>query len=136
MLMKRDSLLPLDPFSLFDSYADEFKLPDVLPAAPAVQIVERENEYELTVETPGLTRDDIKVDIEKGTLTLSGEKEVTVDSQTERVIRRERRAGSFKRSFRFQDIDEDKISATYENGLLTIVVPKAESAKPKQIEVK
>jgi HSP20 family protein len=104
---------------------------------PAVDIAERENEFEVKVELPGVSKDDVKITLESNILTIRGEKKQEKEDKGENHHRVERSYGSFQRSFMLPAIvKNDKIDANYRDGILTIMLPKAEEAKPKQIEVK
>lgn len=101
---------------------------------PAVDITEHEKAYELTVELPGMQKDDIHLSFKNNVLTLSGEKKSASDG--ENTICRERRYGQFQRMIRFDsDVDGDKIQAEYTNGILTITMPKIKETIQKQIPV-
>lgn len=105
--------------------------------APAVDIVDTENAYLLKAELPGISPDDVEITVNDGMLTISGERKFEEEQKKENFIRIERSYGSFSRSFNLgQAIDADKIEAHYKNGVLEVVVPKAESAKPRKIKVK
>ena len=104
---------------------------------PAVDISEDKDNFYLHVELPGLKKDDVKVSYEDGILTIRGEKKDVREDKDVNFHRVERSFGMFERSFRVPNrILEDKIDAKFENGVLTITLPKAEEAKPKEIEVK
>ena len=103
---------------------------------PAVEVFESEGALNFSVEVPGLNKDDLKIDVENGHLTISGEKKVESEDGKE-YFRRERFYGEFTRTFRLPDsVDTDNISANLTNGVLRISMPRKEEAKPKQIEVK
>jgi HSP20 family protein len=104
---------------------------------PAVDISEHDNEYRVRVELPGISKDDVKITIESNILTIRGEKKLERDVKEEDMHRMERVYGSFQRSFTLPTVvKENEINAVYKDGILTISLPKAEEAKPKQIEVK
>jgi HSP20 family protein len=104
---------------------------------PAVDITEQENEYQVRVELPGVNKDDVKITLESNILTIRGEKKQEKDVKEESMHRTERVYGSFQRSFTLPTtVQEKEIQATYKDGILLISLPKAEEAKPKQIEVK
>jgi len=89
------------------------------------------------VEVPGVNPDDIKISLEQNVLTIGGEKRQVSEEQTERVHRYERAYGSFTRSFTLPNsVDAERIEAQTDNGVLSIMIPKAEKAKPRQIQVK
>lgn len=104
---------------------------------PAVDIAEHDNEYVVKVELPGVSKDDVKITLESNILTIRGEKKQDRETKEENYHRLERMYGSFQRSFTLPStVRNDKIDAVYKDGILTITLPKAEEAKPKQIEVK
>ncbi len=104
---------------------------------PAVDILERENEYTVNIELPGVNKDDVKITVENNVMTVRGEKKMEKESDEKNVHRTERTYGSFQRSFTLPThVKSDKIEASYNNGILTVTLPKAEEAKPKEIEVK
>jgi len=104
---------------------------------PAVNIEENENEYLISAELPGVKKSDVKITFEDGALSISGEKRVENEEKKDNFHRIERRYGVFSRSFAIpSSIVIDKIDASFKDGVLNVVLPKAEEAKPKQIEVK
>jgi len=105
--------------------------------APAVDIAEQENEYVVKVELPGVAKDEVKISVESNILTIKGEKKQEKEEKNKNFHRVERSYGSFQRSFTLPStVKNDKIDAVFNNGILTITMPKSEEAKPKQIEVK
>ena len=104
---------------------------------PAVDIYETEN-HDLVVraEVPGMTREDIQVTVENGTLVLKGEKKFDPEVKEEHYRRIERAYGAFHRSFTLPNtVDATKVSADYKNGVLTVKLPFREEAKPRTINV-
>jgi HSP20 family protein len=105
--------------------------------SPVVDISEDKDNFYLHVELPGMKREDVKVSYEDGLLTITGEKKSEKEEKDVNYHRVERRFGKFERSFRMPShIVSDRIDAHFENGVLTITLPKAEEAKPKEIEVR
>jgi HSP20 family protein len=103
---------------------------------PAVDIYEKENALVLTTELPGLDEKDIEIKIEDNSLTLKGERKFEKETKEEDYHRLERSYGSFSRSFTLpRYIDEDKINAEYENGILKITMPKKAELKAKKVKV-
>ncbi len=104
---------------------------------PVMDIVERENEYVVRAEMPGVKKEDLEVTIENGVLTVSAE--VRPDSEErkgERIIRQERRYGRYVRSLRLgTQVEERNIKANLRDGVLELILPKAEEVKPKKISV-
>jgi HSP20 family protein len=104
---------------------------------PAVDVAEHDNEYVVKVELPGVSKDDVKITMHDSTLTIRGEKKQEKETKESNYHRVERSYGSFQRSFTLPStVKSDRIEAAYKDGILTISLPKAEEAKPKQIEVK
>ena len=107
--------------------------------APVVDIVEKDQAYEMSAELPGMTEKDIEVTFSNGDLLLKGEKREEREEQGKDFRLKERRFGAFERRFTLpQGIDADKIDASFKNGVLTVVIPKRPEAihAEKKIEVK
>ena len=108
-------------------------------AAPAVDIVEKDNAYEVMAELPGLDEKDIEVKFADDVLTIKSEKQEEKEEKKKNYYLHERHFGSFERSFRVPEgVDTDKIAASFKKGVLTVTLPKKpEAQKPaKKIEVK
>ena len=91
----------------------------------------------MTVELPGVDVDDLEITLEDGLLTIQGERQFTADSSEEQFHRVERRYGAFRRSITLPaHVLAEEIEASFEDGGLQILVPKAEEAKPKRIQVR
>src|ERR1700680_1593365 len=104
--------------------------------APPVDIYEDEHNITLKLEVPGIDEKDIDVRIENNTLTVHGERKIEKEEKEENFRRVERQYGSFTRSFTLPNtVDPEKVSATYDKGVLKITLPKKAEAKPKQIKV-
>jgi HSP20 family protein len=105
--------------------------------APAVDISERKDAYVVNAEVPGTRPEDLEVTLEDGLLTIQGERRMEEESSDRQYHRVERRFGSFRRSITLpSQVQADAIEASYSDGVLQVVVPKAESAKPKKIDVR
>lgn len=105
--------------------------------APLVDISEDDKEYLIKAELPGLKKDDVHISVEKGVLTITGERKFEKEEKDRKHHRVERAYGSFVRTFIVpDDAEADKVAAQFKDGLLTIHIPKSEQAKPKQIEVR
>jgi len=104
---------------------------------PPVDIYQSgDQELVLKAELPEMTREDIDITVENGTLTLKGEKKLTADVKDEQFHHMERRYGTFSRSFSLpQAVDVAKVSAEYKNGVLTVKLPLREESRPRQIKV-
>jgi HSP20 family protein len=105
--------------------------------APALDISERKDAYLVTVELPGVEADDLQITLEDGLLTIQGERHFAHDSSEQQFHRIERRYGAFRRSITLPaHVQADAVEASVEDGVLQILVPKMEEAKPKRIEVR
>jgi HSP20 family protein len=106
---------------------------------PAVDIVEKDKEYEITAELPGLDESNVEVKFADGFLTIKGEKHEEKEEKKKDYYLSERRFGSFQRSFQVpKSVDADKIVANFKNGVLTVTLPKSPEAatKEKKIAIK
>ena len=104
---------------------------------PAVDIFDNDNEIVLKAELPGLNKEDIDIHVEENLLTLRGERKREEEIKEKGYFRSERAYGTFSRSFTLPaTVAANKIGASYKDGILTVTLPKAEEAKPRQIEVK
>jgi HSP20 family protein len=105
--------------------------------APALDISERKDAYLVTVELPGLKPEDLDITMEDGLLTIQGERQLTSESSEQQFHRVERRYGAFRRSITLPaHVMAEGIQASFEDGVLQLLVPKAEEAKPKRIQVR
>lgn len=106
---------------------------------PAVNVVEKPNEFQITAELPGMDEKDIEVHCASGALTIRGEKKEEKEEKRQGYYLSERRFGSFQRSFRLpEEVDADKIGAVFKKGVLTLTLPKRTEAQKnqKKIEIK
>ncbi len=103
---------------------------------PAVDIYEDENQLVLTAEVPGIDEKDIEIKLEDNTLSIQGERKMEKETKEENYHRIERAYGSFYRSFTLPNyIDQDKIQAEHENGILKITMPKKPELKPRKVKI-
>ena len=103
---------------------------------PAMDLVETEESFVLRADLPGLAEEDIKIEFEDGTLTVSGERKAEHEAKSEGYYRVERAFGSFSRSLTLpQGIDAEAVTASFDRGVLEIRVPKPEERKPRRIEI-
>jgi HSP20 family protein len=125
--------------SLFDDFFDAFN--SVSVKIPPVDVYEMDDGYYLDVELPGYNNDDVNVKIENNTLTLSTTDEFNkslekLNEETNFLVRETKMKRSFKRAFSLpKDVDEEAISATFNNGVLNIKLPKSKKLAPKTIEI-
>ena len=103
---------------------------------PAMDLVEGEDHFVLRADLPGLGEEDVTLEVEDRTLTLSGERKSETTEKGEGFYRLERASGSFSRSLTLPEgVDADAISATFDNGVLEVRIPKPEEVKPKRVEI-
>jgi HSP20 family protein len=103
---------------------------------PPVDVYEDQNRLELRLEVPGISQEDLQINLENQTLTVKGERKFVKEDKEENFHRIERRYGSFARSFGLPStVDTESAKASYENGVLSITLPKKEAAKPKQVKI-
>ena len=137
----------LTPFDkMFDSIV-ETSYPDVMrsvgvkpfqgSAYPKVNVYEYEDKVGIVAEIPGLNKKQLNVEVEDGVLTISGDKHSTFEDEGAKVLRRELKQSSFKRSFELgEQLDGGNIAASFKDGVLSVSIPKIEPEKPKKTFVK
>lgn len=146
------ALVQWDPFRELEEVSDRLNRMFARPATrtatgketmivadwtPSVDISETESEYQIKAEIPDVRKEDVKVTLEDGVLTIQGERKHEKEEKGKKYHRIERSYGSFVRTFSLPDvIDEDKVKAEFKDGVLNLHLPKSEKAKPKAIEVK
>lgn len=131
----------LDPFrSVFDRFfqdAPELRRSIQAIATPQVDITETAEEYRIHAELPGVSKDDVAVELEHGTLTIRGEKKSQRDEKSEKGRRLECSYGTFSRSFTLPpDADADQIAAKFKDGVLDVTIRRSAASKPKQVAIK
>lgn len=147
-LMRREDRTPLNRWGLWDDdfnrvfqgflspmrWVEEATGADL---TPAMDVKERDDAFVIKTEMPGVNKDDVSITLENGVLTITGEtKSEKEEKEGERVLRQERRYGKFVRSLRLgTQIDEKGVKASYKDGVLELILPKAEEVKPKKITV-
>jgi HSP20 family protein len=105
--------------------------------APALDISERKDAYLVTVELPGVQAEDLQVTLEDGLLTIQGERHFAHDSSEQQFHRIERHYGAFRRAITLPaQVQAEQIEASFDNGVLQVLVPKMEEATPKRIQVR
>ena len=107
-------------------------------SVPKVDVKETENAYSLDMELPGRTENDVNIELDHNTLTISSKKEETTEKNNKsgKWLRRERRTSEFSRSFRLpEDVDNENVKATFKNGILNVMMPRKALATPKRIAI-
>ncbi len=126
--------------SLFDDFFDSMlgAWDNYSSRVPAVDVEETPEEFIIKAEMPGFSENDVKITVDKHVLHISGSVDETEkDGKGKKYLIKERRHESFERSFSLPDgLDESKISAGFENGILTVTLPKMPEEQPRKIEVK
>ncbi len=104
--------------------------------APAVDVAEKDKEYEITAELPGMDQSNVEVKLSNGVLTIKGEKKEEKEEKKKDYYMSERRYGSFQRTFQVPDgVDADKVEASFKNGVLTVMLPKTPEAQKQEKKI-
>lgn len=129
--------MELFPRRIFDDSLFDF-VPTRMDSTMKCDIYEKEGNYHIEMDLPGYKKEDISIETSDGYLTIKAEKKSEINEEdTERnYIRRERTYGTYERSFSLGDLDQKNIDATFNNGILSIVVPKKAEEKKNYIEIK
>ncbi len=123
-----------EPFRTFDWLPAE--VPTAAAWVPVVDIFEENDKIRIVAELPGVKPEEVKISVEGNLLTITGTKEQVAEEKAEKVHRYERSYGSFERTFTLPaTVEPEKIKAAYDNGVLTVTLPKLEAAKPHLIKV-
>jgi HSP20 family protein len=142
------SLIRNNPWDILNSLQRELYNPDLdqlknnaqlanTSWAPSVDISENEKAFSLHADIPGVNPDEIEISMERGVLTIKGERNSEKVEEGEKFRRVERQRGSFSRSFTLPDnVDTDNIEAACAHGVLTVTIPKQEAAVSRRIEIK
>lgn len=124
---------------LIDSFfSNDFGLGSVSGESwlPAFDVVEKEKEYEVRVEAPGMEKGNFGVTVKDGVLTITGEKPAKNGDERNGYAYRESRHGKFSRSFRLpEEVNEKKVSAGYKNGVLSISIPRSKPVEVKEVKI-
>jgi HSP20 family protein len=119
------------PLGLLGNFFGDFAVP-----AMKTDIKETEDGYIVEAEMPGVKKENVELICEKGVLTITAKANEEKNEEKEGYIRRERVTGEMTRRFEIEDIDEEKIMAKMEDGILTVTLPKSAESREKRIEVK
>jgi HSP20 family protein len=142
-LTKWDPLREME--DIFDRYNRALSWPrrgskDIMATedwAPRVDIVETDNDFNIKAEIPEVKKEDVKVSVDNGVLTIKGERKQEKEEKNKKFHRIERSYGSFARSFVLpENVDANKIDASFKDGMLNLSIPKTKEVKPKAIDVK
>ena len=144
-LLDREDFLP--PFDRMFDQIVEAQFPDVTRAVgvkpfqgtayPKVNVYEYDDKIGIVAEIPGLDKKQLNIEVEDNVLTISGDKHTVADDEGAKVLRRELKASSFRRSFELGELlDGDSVAAKFKDGVLSVSIPKVEPEKPKKNFVK
>jgi HSP20 family protein len=104
--------------------------------SPSMDLMESDDQYHLSVDLPGISRDDVTVSVENNRLTIRGERASQSRTEDENILRMERSVGTFYRAIRLpESVNEDAIKASFKNGVLSVTLPKTEKSRPKKIKI-
>jgi len=107
------------------------------PWSPAADVAEHDDKYVVSVELPGVNKEDVNITMQDNVLVIRGEKKQEKETKESDYRRFERSYGSFQRTFALPiSVKTENIDAAYKDGILTVTLPKAEEAKPRQIDVR
>jgi HSP20 family protein len=103
---------------------------------PAIDVRENETDYKIVAELPGMSKDDVKISVTDNIVTIRGEKKAQVEENNENWHQTERTYGAFERSFTLgTSVDPSGVKARFENGVLTVTLPKSEEARPREVQI-
>jgi HSP20 family protein len=121
---------------LFNSFFDESNGGQGRRWAPAVDLLEREDSLVLKADLPGLSEDDVQIEVRDSVLTIAGERAAEHTDKQNGYYRVERSFGRFSRSLQLPDgVDADRIAASFDKGVLEVTIPKPEARKPRRIQI-
>ncbi|MCX7842071.1 MAG: Hsp20/alpha crystallin family protein [Clostridia bacterium] len=120
--------------SVFDEFFNDSFFPGFFPSEASMRadIRETEKEYIVEVEIPGAKKEEVKLELRDDVLTVAVERNEEISDERENYIRKERRFGSYSRSFYVENVKNEAVTARYENGVLSVILPKQEGAKRKE----
>ncbi len=121
---------------VFDNFLAERGLEGEFVWTPPIEVKETDDRYVIRMDIPGVEKENVKIEISDNTLIVSGERKEEKEEKEANYYRREIAYGSFYRAIQLpSDINPEEIKARYENGVLTITVPKSEKAKKREIKI-
>ncbi len=127
--------MSFDPFSQLDRIAQSIFDTSRQPRLMPVDLFREQDKYILNADLPGVDRDSVDIDVDGHLLTLRAQR-VPTEESSRRWLLQERPYGAYQRQFTIgDDVDPDGITASYDNGVLTVIIPVAERAKPRKIEI-
>ena len=132
-----DRRVPQSFNQMMQAFFDDSKVQaTALDFYPKADIIEKEKQYEIHMALPGLKKEDIKISVEGDMLNVEGERRHSFNEETDKVVRRETSYGKFSRSFNVSKLDTSSVEASFENGILSITIPKQSIEKQSVIQIK
>jgi HSP20 family protein len=132
-------LNPIDFDRIFDNFLESTRFPSRKDSSwmPRVDVNESEDKFEVTAELPGMKKKDIDIGLQENRLTIKGQKETMEEKDNNKYYIRERVSGKFERSFTLpENVDKEKIEAKFNDGVLTLEIPKTELPEEKEVKIK
>jgi HSP20 family protein len=131
-LARRDDLMGVR--SIFDDFFSDSIIPEFFSGGNPIKadIRETDKEFIIDAEVPGANKEDIKIDLRDDNLVISVERNEHINEERENYIRRERRYGSYSRGFYVENVKHDEVTAKYDKGILTIILPKSSEVQSKK----
>lgn len=125
---KNHFMLPSDAFSSFPIFFfdDDYSMMSPMKGNFKVDLKETEDNYLVEADLPGVKKENINIEFHNGSLTISAKRDETIEDKKENYVRRERHHGEFKRSLYIKNVDENKINASFNDGVLKVTLPKLE----------
>ena len=135
--VRKNQLAGRRPRDIFDYFFTDDFFPTVQEGFSSFRadIKETDKKYSIEAEMPGLTKDDVQIELQDDILMIRAEKKEEKNEENGSYVRRERRYGSFSRSFRVENINTDDINAKFENGILKIDLPKLEKVQDQKQQI-
>ena len=133
-----DISYPTSPIEqTFPSLFPRFAFVDRTNEYPCVNVAEYKDEFQVVAEIPGIPKENVKLQLHDGTLTISGERKAPEDAKDSQWLRQEISYGAFSRTVQLPErIEEGNVTAEYQNGVLRVTLPKHEAVKPKEITIR
>ena len=144
MLFRYEPLVFDDVFSrtapvdwAIPSLFTQFSFVDRTSNYPSINVAEEKDAVQVVAEIPGVPKEDVKLQLHDGVLTISGERKAPADVKDSELLRGEIRYGTFTRTVQLpENVDGEKVTAEYNNGVLRVTLPKHEASKPKEISIR
>lgn len=132
-----DRFVPQSFNQMMQAFFDDSKVQsNSVDFFPKADVIEKNKQYEIHLALPGLKKEDIKISVEGDMLNIEGERRHSLSEETDKIVRRETSYGKFSRSFNVSKLDTSSVEASFENGILSITIPKQSIEKQSVIQIK